>query len=211
MGKKAGKKKKPPLRWRRHLIQAELELPPPAAVPSSADDDEADEPEELEYEWWQTPTFVSSLALLTLLMVVLGGHALYAGHRDRALAAEAAERARALTLRASTAERRLRIAPNPTSFSANPDATLVFPDPPEMLDVFLPVAYSDFTTFWLAIDKVDEGRVMVVQRMVPDSNKDLRLSLNSSSFGPGEYRIRLQGYTWNGERVDAGWARLVVQ
>jgi len=68
-----------------------------------------------------------------------------------------------------------------------------------MLDVFLPVAYSDFTTFWLAIDKVDQGRVLVIQRIAPDSNKELRLSLNSSSFGPGEYRIRLQGYAWNGE------------
>jgi hypothetical protein len=46
--------------------------------------------------------------------------------------------------------------------------------------------------------------------MVPDSNKELLLSLNSSAFGPGEYRMRLQGYTWRGDRVDVGWVRLQV-
>ena len=51
---------------------------------------------------------------------------------------------------------------------------------------------------------------MVIERMTPDSNRDLRLALNSSAFGPGEYRIRLQGYTWRGQRVDVGWVRLVV-
>jgi len=79
-----------------------------------------------------------------------------------------------------------------------------------LLDVYLPVGYSEFKVFAVTIDKVDAGRVLLVQRMVPDSNRDLRLSLNSSAFGPGEYRIRLQGYTWRGQRVDAGWVRLVV-
>jgi hypothetical protein len=49
-----------------------------------------------------------------------------------------------------------------------------------------------------------------VHRITPDSNHELRLSLNSSALGPGEYRIRLQGYTWRGERMDAGWVRLII-
>jgi hypothetical protein len=80
-----------------------------------------------------------------------------------------------------------------------------------MLDLYLPVSYTEYGSFAVTIDKVDHGRVMVVERMSPDSNRDLRLSLNSSAFGPGEYRIRLQGYTWRGLRVDAGWARLVIR
>jgi len=49
-----------------------------------------------------------------------------------------------------------------------------------------------------------------VERITPDSNRELRIALNSSAFGPGEYRMRLQGYTWRGERVDVGWVRLRV-
>jgi hypothetical protein len=50
----------------------------------------------------------------------------------------------------------------------------------------------------------------MVERIAPDSNKDLLLSVNSSALGPGEYRLRLQGYTWRGERIDVGWVRLKV-
>jgi hypothetical protein len=211
MIRKSGKKKqKPPPRWRRHLVQAELELPPPAAgsiAPGSADASLVHAPYP---EWWQHPAVAGSLAALSAVLLLVTAFSIYGGHRDRALAAAAETRARTLTLRATTAERPLRVAPNPRSWSAEPDATIAWPEPPEMLDVFLPVAYSEFTSFWLAIDKVDQGRVLVVQRIAPDSNKELRLSLNSSSFGPGEYRIRLQGYTWRGDRVDAGWVRLVV-
>ena len=211
MSAKAGKKKKPPPRWRRHLVQGELELPPPSAASfSSSSSDEAEVVLQA-LAWWQKPSAVGALAVFSAVLLLVTAYSLHGARRDRALAVEAEERAKSLTLRASTAERALRITPNPRSFSANPDATIAFPEPPEMLDIFLPVAYADFPSFWLAIDKVDEGRVMVVQRIVPDSNKELRLSLNSSSFGPGEYRFRLQGYTWRGDRVDAGWVRLVVQ
>ena len=213
MSAKAGRKKKqkPPPRWRRHLVQAELELPPPPASSFSPGDREDPEVYEQELEWWQKPSAVGGLAAIAAMLLLVTGYSLHAAHRDRGIAAAAEERAKTLTLRAVTSERPLRINPNPRSFSANPDATIDWPEPPELLDVFLPVAYSDFTSFWLAIDKVDQGRVLVVQRIAPDSNKELRLSLNSSSFGPGEYRIRLQGYTWNGNRVDAGWVRLVVK
>ena len=74
----------------------------------------------------------------------------------------------------------------------------------------MPVRQSQYPAFALVVDKVDHGRVMVIERMTPDSNRDLRLALNSSAFGPGEYRIRVQGYTWRGQRVDVGWVRLVV-
>ena len=72
-------------------------------------------------------------------------------------------------------------------------------------------ARSTLVVFAVTFDKVDTGRVLDLQRVTADSNRELRLTLNSSAFGPGEYRIRLQGYTWKGQRIDAGWVRLVVQ
>jgi len=210
-GKNGKRKLKPPPRWRRHLVQAELELPPPSPISSSMTGGDASQVFVPDPEWWQKPAVVGGLAALAAALVVVTGVSLYTAHRDREIAAAAALHARTLTLRATTTERVLRIAPNPRSWSASPDASIAWPEPPELLDLHLPVVYSEFNAFAVTIDKVDEGRVMIVQRMVPDSNRDLRLSLNSSSFGPGEYRIRLQGYTWRGERVDAGWVRLVVR
>jgi hypothetical protein len=201
-GRSAKKKKRNPL-LRRPAEQVELPLPPPPGPPLPV--------EELVLAWWQKPTAVASLAAVALLLVVLGIGSQLNARRDRALAAGLEARVKTLTLRASTAARALRIAPNPRSWSATPDASIGWPEPPLMLDVYLPVGYSKFTSFALTIDKVDQGRMLTIQRMTPDSNHELSLSLNSSAFGPGEYRILLQGYDWRGQRSDTGWVRLVIE
>jgi hypothetical protein len=199
-------RKKPvnPLRRRKPAIQVELDLPPPAGTPGAHD------VLEFEPEWWQAKWFVGLLAGAAALLLILTIVARVAAHRDRELAAGLEAQVRILTLRPASQVRALRITPNPRSWSASPEATLTVPEPPEQLDLYLPVAYSDFKSFALTIDKVDAGRVLQLQRLVPDSNRELRLSLNSSALGPGEYRMRLQGYTWRGQLVDAGWVRLVV-
>ena len=208
--------RKPPPQWRKYLTQAELELPAPAtgAPPlaggmESATGDEYEE-DDFELQWWQQPRFVAALGLACVLLLVVGAMALLQASRDRQAAATAAERERVLTLRAINSVRAVRIAPNPRSWSAAPDFTLAWPEPPQLLELHLPVGYAAHVNFAVIIDKVDHGRVLVVERLAPDSNKELLLSVNSSAFGPGEYRLRLQGYTWRGERVDVGWVRLQV-
>jgi hypothetical protein len=188
---------------RKPAVQVELELPPPAGHGGV-------EFVESESEWWQRRSFVIALSCALLLLLALTIAARIASHRDRGLAAAAEHQLRTLTLRAATQVRAVRITPNPQSWSAAPDASFAWPDPPELLELYLPVAYSDHKVFAITIDKVDVGRVLDLQRVSVDSNRELRLTVNSSAFGPGEYRIRLQGYTWRGQRVDAGWVRLVV-
>ena len=188
---------------RKPAVQVELALPPPPGPPLPA--------EEIVLAWWQKPVAVVSLAALAVLLLVVAVASQLHARRDRALAATLETRVRTLTLRPSTAERALRIPPNPRSWSAVPDSVIAWPEPPQLLELYLPIGYTAFTSFALTIDKVDQGRMMIVQRVMPDSNRDIRLSLNSSAFGPGEYRIRIEGYTWRGQRVGAGWVRLVMK
>ena len=211
--------RKPPPRWRRFLVQGELDLPPPrpSDAPQQgtsftlADGTNVFVPDPPPLRWWQTPLAAAALATTCVLLVVVAAAALWEAAGDREVARAAEARARALTLRAVSSERVLRIAPNPRSWSAGADASLAFPEPPQLLELYLPVGYSSFSVFALVVDKVDHGRIMVVERLTADSNGDLRLSLNSSTLAPGEYRIRVQGYTWRGGRVDVGWVRLVVR
>jgi hypothetical protein len=215
-GRKGRRKavRKPPPHWRKYLTQAELELPPPAVgTPAFETDDRRDGldgDEAPDLAWWQTRLVVAGLAVVCVGLSVLAAASMMSASKEREAARVAAEREKTLTLRAINSVRALRIAPNPRSWSASPDATLAWPEPPQMLELHLPVSYSEFLTFALTLDKVDHGRVLVVERMTPDSNQELLLSLNSSAFGPGEYRLKLQGYTWRGDRVDAGWVRLLV-
>ena len=200
MSDRKKKKKTGPLR--KPAEQVELPLPPPPGPPLPV--------EPVVLARWQRPNYVVGLAVIAIACVVLAVAGKIAADRaaDRADAATA--EVRKLTLRAASSERALRIAPNPRSWSATPDATVRWPDPPQLLELYLPVAYSNYTTYAVTIDKVDHGRALVIERMVPDSNKELRLALNSSAFGPGEYRIRIEGYDWRGNRADAGWVRLLV-
>jgi hypothetical protein len=199
----SGKKKKRAKALRKPAEQVDLPLPPPPGPPLPV----------LGHEpaWWQKPVALAGLVALAALLLVVAAFSMFAARRDRALAAELESQLKSRTLQVAATQRALRIAPNPRSWSANPDAIIEWPDPPELLDLYLPVAYTDFTTFGIVIDKVEQGRILVVQRMAPDSNRELRLSLNSSAFGPGEYRSRIEGYNWRGERADAGWVRLVVK
>ena len=196
-------KSKKSLRLRKPAIQEDLPLPPPPGPPLPAP--------EIDLAWWQKPATTAAIALLAVLACVVAAVAQVSAHRDRALAAALETKVKILTLRPASTGRAVRIAPNPRSWSAEPDATIAWPEPPELLDLYLPIGYAQFPTFAITIDKVDQGRMMILQRVMPDSNRDIRLSLNSSAFGPGEYRIRIEGYTWRGQRVDAGWVRLVVR
>jgi hypothetical protein len=191
------------LGWRRPAVQAELPLPEPA--------DSAAAETVIELAWWQRPFVVAALAGVAALLLVITVVSQVGARRERATATELAAELKTATMRAPTRDRQLRIAPNPRSWSASPDAQIDWPEPPELMDLLLPVGYARFQVFAVTIDKADQGRMMVLQRVSPDSNGDLRISLNSSAFGPGEYRLRLQGYTWRGQRVDAGWVRLVVK
>ena len=199
----SGKQSKKSSRLRKPAIQEDLPLPPPPGPPLPAP--------EIDLAWWQKPATAATVALLAVLACVVAAVAQVSAHRDRALAADLETRVKTLTLRAASSGRAVRIAPNPRSWSAEPDATIAWPEPPELLDLYLPVGYAQFPTFAVTIDKVDQGRMMILQRVMPDSNREIRLSLNSSAFGRGEYRIRIEGYTWRGDRVDAGWVRLVVR
>ena len=195
-------KKKKSARNRKPAEQVELPLPPPPGPPLPV--------EPLEIAWWQRPNTVAGLVTVAFACVVLAVAGKIAADRAGDRADAAAAEMQKLTLRAAASERALRISPNPRSWSAAPDATIRWPDPPQLLELYLPVAYSSYTTFAVTVDKVNHGRAMVIERMMPDSNQELRLALNSSAFGPGEYRIRIEGYDGRGQRTDAGWVRLKV-
>jgi hypothetical protein len=81
-------------------------------------------------------------------------------------------------------------------------------DPPQLLDLRIDMSEGRYNTFLVTVSSVSAGHIMQVRRVARDSNGELRLNLNSSSFGPGEYDLKLDGYTWRGETVPVGWVRL---
>ncbi|MEO6185229.1 MAG: hypothetical protein ABIP38_10050 [Steroidobacteraceae bacterium] len=80
----------------------------------------------------------------------------------------------------------------------------------EMADFKIDVSWSSYNNFKVTVDRVDQGRVAMLTNLTRDSNGHLRIALNSSAIGPGEYDIELEGLDWRGTAVKQAWARFAV-
>jgi hypothetical protein len=154
------------------------------------------------------------LAILVAVILVVAAAVAYhfmtvSGLESRiASMATAAETAR---LKAPSGIQSFKLTPGTQGPQSAPSTAIGWPDPAQLLELRIDVTEIRYNSFSLTIEKLGEARIMQVRRIAPDSNRELRLALNSSAFGPGEYRIDLQGYTWRGELVDAGWLRVRLQ
>jgi hypothetical protein len=80
----------------------------------------------------------------------------------------------------------------------------------EMAEFKFDVAWSTFTHFRVTVDRVDQGRVAILGNLMRDSNGHLRIWLNSSALGPGEYDVAFEGLDWKGNPAPQAWARFSV-
>jgi hypothetical protein len=83
--------------------------------------------------------------------------------------------------------------------------------PPQWLDLYIDVSEGKYNQFMIRVEKVDHGLVMQLRRIARDSNREVRLALNSSAFGPGDYLFKVDGYNWRGQTEEVGWLRLSLQ
>jgi hypothetical protein len=91
---------------------------------------------------------------------------------------------------------------------SSPTFALGWLDPPQLLDISVDATDGKIAQFQITIDKSDGVRVMQIKRMMRDSNKEIRFSLNSSAFGPGDYLVKVEGYNWRGQTEEVGWLML---
>lgn len=72
-------------------------------------------------------------------------------------------------------------------------------DLPQRVDLMIAAVTQSHDRFRVSILRDDGTLVLHADRMVRDSNSDLRLSFNTSLLPAGRYRIRIEGYARNGD------------
>lgn len=72
-------------------------------------------------------------------------------------------------------------------------------DLPQRVDLMIATVTSRYDRFRVSIVRDDGTLVLHADRMVRDSNSDLRLSLNTSVLPPGRYGLRIDGYSKRGD------------
>lgn len=189
-------------------------IPSKATRTAVAVGEEGFDAEEERLEWRRTSrgggvNRMVVIALGVALLAAIGGVVVY-GLRASALETKLqqstkAQAARSMQAPGSVQTLRLQLS---RAKPQEPTTSIGWPMPPQLLDIYIDATDGKYNTFQITIDKVDEGRLMQLNRVARDSNRELRFKLNSSAFGPGEYLLKFDGYTWKGDLQEIGWLRL---
>jgi hypothetical protein len=176
--------------------------------------DEGFEPDEDEGRWQPDNgrARIVVIALAVALVAALGGLVAYA-MRASALAEKLEAERQAVSATQMAAPGSTQTYKVQLSRTKPAQATLLLGwlKPPQLLDLYVDMAETKHTQFMVTIDKVDGGRLLQIRRIARDSNRELRLGLNSSAFGPGEITLKFDGYDWRGQLEELGWVRLGLQ
>ena len=83
-------------------------------------------------------------------------------------------------------------------------------DAPERIDLAIAAPAARFERFRVSIVRDDGTLVMHADRVVRDSNLDLRVSFNTSLLGEGLYLVRVEGMTRSGGFTRLGQSSIRV-
>ena len=165
--------------------------------------------EEKPKAWWQkTPTIVG-LGVLALAASIwalsVGGSIAGRDKQIRQLKEHIAQQ----PIDPATSTRNVRLIPGRSAPSRRP-ALVLGGGPAQIADLRIDMSWSKFTAFRVTIDRQDQGRVAVINYLLRDSNGDLRLALNDSVLGPGNYEFAIEGLTLHGDAVAQAWITIGV-
>jgi hypothetical protein len=83
---------------------------------------------------------------------------------------------------------------------------------PQLMDVHIDLGYTNkLTQFRMFVDKKDQGRALILNDLLKDSNGELRMTLNSTGLAAGIYNIRIEGMPFRGSPIPVGWLILDVR
>ena len=160
--------------------------------------------------FWLKPQFVLGLAAsvlaLGLGLAVVASDNSSKGRKLAKLEKQAADR----PLDPATTTRSIRLVPSHEAASNTP-AVIIGGSSAELVDFKIDESRSAYKAFRITIDRIDQGRVGVLHNLVKDSNGHLRLALNSSALGPGNYQLTIEGLSWRGDPEPDSWVTIGIQ
>ena len=160
--------------------------------------------------FWQKPQLTLGLAAATLFFAL--GLAIVAGsNSDKALRITKLQKQLAdQPLDPAATTRTIRLLPNRKGASNTP-AIMIGGESTYLADLRIDVSSSPFRMYRVTIDRIDQGRVSIIHNLMKDSNGHLRIALNSSALGPGNYQFTLEGLTWKGEAQPDSWITVGIK
>ena len=158
---------------------------------------------------WQRPELTLGLAAAVAVLGIALAAALATGagksHKIENLQRQVFDR----TLDPATSTREIRVLPS-RSGASNTPAITIGGGAAQLADLKIDESRSPFRSFRVTVDRIDQGRVAVINNLGKDSNGNLRIALNSSALGPGTYQFTIEGVSWRGDPEPDSWVTIGV-
>jgi hypothetical protein len=159
---------------------------------------------------WQKPQvtigLAAAVAVLTFALAIVGTGSAGKTHRIEELQRQSTERA----LDPATSRREIRLLPSRSGASNTPAITIGGAGGAQLADFKIDESRSPYRSFRVTIDRIDQGRVGIINNLTKDSNGHLRIALNSSALGPGNYQLTLEGLDLRGEAQPDSWVTIGI-
>ncbi|HLY53579.1 MAG TPA: hypothetical protein VKQ31_11255 [Steroidobacteraceae bacterium] len=159
---------------------------------------------------WQQPMVTFGLAGLTgvlaLSLALVAASSAGKTHKILDLQTQVTER----TLDPAASTRVIRLMPNRSGATNAPAITIGGGREAQLADLRIDESRSPYRDFRVTVDRIDQGRVMIIDNLTKDSNGHLRIALNSSALGPGNYLFTIEGLTTRLEPQPDSWVTIGV-
>ncbi|MEZ5498014.1 MAG: hypothetical protein R3E77_01155 [Steroidobacteraceae bacterium] len=160
--------------------------------------------------WQKLPVLLAMAGLALVLAIVAIVQTTRVDSRDaRILALQ--QQVIEQPLLPATRKRTMLLIPSRTGPGSHAAASIGSPEGAELADFKIDVSWSKAALFRITVDRVDQGRVMVLHNVRKDSNGHLRLGLNSSALGPGRYNFTIEALDWKGQAHPAAWISIAIR
>jgi hypothetical protein len=160
--------------------------------------------------FWEKPHLAIGLGVATIVLSIALAAVWSNNSANTARVAKLEKRVAEQPLEPATTTRTIRLLP---SYKGGSNAPAVFvggPGAAQLADLKIDMSRSAFRNFRVTIDRIDQGRVAILHNLAKDSNNHLRIALNTSALGPGNYQLTLEGITWKGEIVPDAWITVAI-
>jgi hypothetical protein len=161
--------------------------------------------------WWKTPYALIGLGVVAFLSLV----AFWALFGKYELLRGQLEDTRASMNRGSLVQpatsRDIYVAPDRAP-GIHKSRIVVTRSAPLLMNLHVDLSYTNKQMqFRMLVDKQDQGRALILENLLKDSNGELRMTLNSTGLAAGLYNARIEALPPRGIPIPIGWVILEVQ